>query len=320
MTSTLTDRYVDATVRGLDEAQRRDVERELRATIDDMVDARLDAGDATRDDAERAVLVELGDPMRLAAAYAGRPLHLIGPAVYPEWRRLTTVLLSTVVPIAATVHLVVRLFTDAVATDGVGAVVASTLGLAVTVALHVVFWTTLVFAVLERTGTSVGTWDPDQLPEPADSREVGRGDTAASVVMLLLVGVAIVWQQTSSPVTGVGGERVPVLDPALWGSWLPVLLGVLALDVVVALAVFRARRWTRGLALAQAALDLAFAVPVLVLLQQDALFDLRFLEALVAGGWTDAARDLTVAVSAGVLLVLAWELVDAVRRVRAAQA
>lgn len=320
MTSTLTDRYVDATVRGLDEAQRRDVERELRATIDDMVDARLDAGDPTRDDAERAVLVELGDPMRLAAAYAGRPLHLIGPAVYPEWRRLTTVLLSTVVPIAATVHLVVRLFTDAVATDGVGAVVTSTLGLAVTVALHVVFWTTLVFAVLERTGTSVGTWDPDQLPEPADSREVGRGDTAASVVMLLLVGVAIVWQQTSSPVTGVGGERVPVLDPALWGSWLPVLLGVLALDVVVALAVFRARRWTRGLALAQAALDLAFAVPVLVLLQQDALFDPRFLEALVAGGWTDAARDLTVAVSAGVLLVLAWELVDAVRRVRAAQA
>lgn len=320
MTSTLTDRYVDATVRGLDEAQRRDVERELRATIDDMVDARLDAGDPTRDDAERAVLVELGDPMRLAAAYAGRPLHLIGPAVYPEWRRLTTVLLSTVVPIAATVHLVVRLFTDAVATDGVGAVVTSTLGLAVTVALHVVFWTTLVFAVLERTGTSVGTWDPDQLPEPADSREVGRGDTAASVVMLLLVGVAIVWQQTSSPVTGVGGERVPVLDPALWGSWLPVLLGVLALDVVVALAVFRARRWTRGLALAQAALDLAFAVPVLVLLQQDALLDPRFLEALVAGGWTDAARDLTVAVSAGVLLVLAWELVDAVRRVRAAQA
>ena len=43
MTS-LTDRYVTATVRGLDEAQRADVERELRATIEDMVDARLDTG------------------------------------------------------------------------------------------------------------------------------------------------------------------------------------------------------------------------------------------------------------------------------------
>ena len=85
MTASLTDRYVAATVRGLDEAQRPEVERELRATIEDMVDARLEAGAPTRADAERAVLVELGDPVRLAAGYSGRPLHLIGPGVYPEW-------------------------------------------------------------------------------------------------------------------------------------------------------------------------------------------------------------------------------------------
>jgi hypothetical protein len=79
MTS-LTDRYVHVTVRNLDEGQRHDVEQELRGTIEDMVDARLDAGAAaSRDDAERAVLVELGDPMRLAAEYTGRPLHLIYP-------------------------------------------------------------------------------------------------------------------------------------------------------------------------------------------------------------------------------------------------
>ena len=43
MTASLTDRYVAATVRGLDEAQRPEVERELHATIEDMVDARLEA-------------------------------------------------------------------------------------------------------------------------------------------------------------------------------------------------------------------------------------------------------------------------------------
>ena len=74
MTASLTDRYVAATVSGLDEAQRPEVERELHATIEDMVDARLEAGAPTRADAERAVLVELGDPLRLAAGYSGRPV------------------------------------------------------------------------------------------------------------------------------------------------------------------------------------------------------------------------------------------------------
>ena len=94
MTS-LTDRYVDATVRDLDQAQRHDVERELRTTIEDMVDARVRDGAGDRAVAEREVLLELGDPMRLAADYAGRPLDLVGPRAYPQWRRVTTLLLST---------------------------------------------------------------------------------------------------------------------------------------------------------------------------------------------------------------------------------
>ena len=87
MTASLTDRYVTATVRGLDDDQRAEVERELRTTIEDMIDGRLEAGAASRAEAERAVLAELGDPVRLAAGYSGRPLYLIGPSVYPQWRR-----------------------------------------------------------------------------------------------------------------------------------------------------------------------------------------------------------------------------------------
>lgn len=48
MAATLTDRYVEATARGLDDAQRPEVERELRATIEDMIDGRLAAGPTVR--------------------------------------------------------------------------------------------------------------------------------------------------------------------------------------------------------------------------------------------------------------------------------
>jgi len=67
----LTERYVQAALRGLPPQQRSDIERELRTSIADAVDAKMEAGsDAAV--AEREALTELGDPARLAAGYADR--------------------------------------------------------------------------------------------------------------------------------------------------------------------------------------------------------------------------------------------------------
>ena len=84
MNATLTDRYVTATVRDLPDKQRAEVVRELRTTIADQIDARPEAGRPISPEAERAVLTELGDPVRLAAGYSGRPLYLIGPRSTPS--------------------------------------------------------------------------------------------------------------------------------------------------------------------------------------------------------------------------------------------
>ncbi|QKE84327.1 hypothetical protein [Arthrobacter sp. NEB 688] len=314
---TLTDRYVTATVRELAPDQRDDVDRELRGTIEDMVEARLDAGPtADRDEVERAVLVELGDPMRLAAGYSGRPLHLIGPTVYPEWRRLVVLLVSVVVPLAAVGTLVVRLFTDDVAADGVGPAFGGAALAGLTTAFHVVFWTTLVFAILERTQPDTGVmgWTPDQLPEaPVSRRSVGRSETVLSVVALVVMALALVWQRTSSPVR-VRGEAVPVLDPALWSGWLPLLLGLLAAHAALALVAFRARRWTWPTVAVGVALDVAVAALLVGLAQTDRLFAPGFVEALVDGGWATAGRDLRVATVLGVLVVTLWDQVETGRR------
>jgi hypothetical protein len=100
--SSLTDRYVQATLRRLPARQRTDIERELRASIADAVDDRVDDGGDTAA-AEVAALTHLGDPARLAAGYADRPLQLIGPAVFLDYTRLLTTLLVAVVPVVAAV-------------------------------------------------------------------------------------------------------------------------------------------------------------------------------------------------------------------------
>jgi len=320
MPATLTDRYVTATVRGLDPDQRAEVERELRATIDDMVDGRLDAGAPSRPAAERDVLLQLGDPVRLAAGYSGRPLHLIGPRFYPQWRRVLVVLLSTLVPLVTVVNLVVRLFVDDVAGDGIGPSVVSALWVGFMVAVNVVFWVTGVFALAERgkvEGVDV-VWDPDQLPDEAAPGGVGLGETVASLAFLAVAALAIIWQQTGSAVRN-DGQGVPVLDPALWSGLLPWLLLVLAAQAVVAVLVHRRGRWSTGLAVAELLLDLAFAVPVLVVLLAGQLFNPAFVDVLVDGGWANAERDLTLSTAAGVVVVLAWASVEATRRVRAAR-
>ena len=57
----LIDRYVDAAMRTVPDKQRADLAAELRASIEDQVDARVTEGEE-RDAAEREVLTALGDP------------------------------------------------------------------------------------------------------------------------------------------------------------------------------------------------------------------------------------------------------------------
>jgi hypothetical protein len=304
-------------VRNLDDDQRGEVERELRTTIEDMIDGRLEAGAASRPEAERAVLAELGDPLRLAAGYSGRALYLIGPSVYPQWRRVLGLLLSTLVPLVTAVNLVVRLFVDDVATDGIGPAVVSALWVGLMVAVNVVFWVTVVFGLAERgkvTGVEL-EWDPDQLPDDGGTGGVGLGETLSSVAFLAVAALALVWQQTSSPVTS-GGDSVPVLDPALWSGVLPWLVLVLVAQAAVAVIAYRRGRWSTGLAVADVALDLAFAVPVLVLLWAHDLFNPAFVDLLVQGGWVDAERDLTLSTTIGVVVVLVWSAVETWRKLR----
>ena len=127
------------------------------------------------------------------------------------------------------------------------------------------------------------------------------------------------WQQTSSPVTS-GGEPVPVLDPSLWSGALPWLLLVLAGQAVVAVLAHRHGSWSRGLAVANIALDLAFAVPVLLLVNTGSLFNPAFVDVLVEGGWADAERDLNLSTAIGVVVVLVWSVVETLRNLRRAGA
>ncbi|GAA4257270.1 permease prefix domain 1-containing protein [Dactylosporangium darangshiense] len=305
MTLTLTDRYVDATLRRLPGRQRPDIEQELRTSIADAIEDRVEAG-AAPEDAERAVLTELGDPARLAAGYADRPLHLVGPAAYLDYTRLLTTLLATVVPaVAAYVGLMRALSGDATAAG----IAAATAGAAITTAVHVAFWTTLVFAAIERLpgrrARVARPWSPAALPD-RPSRRARYAELVTETLLLILISTFILLSPYVSPLSGAHGDPIPLFAPWLWDSGVVYLFIALA---VANLAVSFAKyylRWSVARALTGALVQIAGALTLVWLAVSDRILNPEF---ATAAGW---GSDVTHWTNAGLVIAGAITLVHTV--------
>lgn len=89
----LIDRYVHAVTHTLRSAERDDVARELRTLIEDMLAERADA--AAPDEATVIeVLRHLGPPDEVAERYGQPRPYLVGPAYYPVFKLVTTIVLA----------------------------------------------------------------------------------------------------------------------------------------------------------------------------------------------------------------------------------
>jgi hypothetical protein len=318
--ATLTDRYLAAVTQHLPHDQAPDVTRELRATIEDTIEARVAEG-ADPAEAEREVLMEMGRPELLSAEYGGRSLWLIGPALYPDYVRLLRVLVPTLLAVLGVVWVIGLVVEGA---GSVGEVVTSGLGLLWQAGVQLLFWVTVVFAVLERTrpeaerGRPLVEWTPDHLPEVSSGRQIGRVEGAFGVLFL---GLLLLFVLDNLAGVSFGTDFVQLLDPEMSPAWKVGLVAVVAASVAVEVVKLVAGRWSMGLAVANAAVDLLFLGVVAVLWLRDELLNPGLDEALediteALGATADRAWwDTTVAITLGVFVVVTvWDLVDGFRK------
>ena len=313
MTPTITDRYVAATLRRLPTRQRADIEIELRALIADAVESREEAGVAA-DAAEAQALTELGDPVRLAAEYADRPLHLIGPALFVDYSRLIVVALSTVVPL-------VLVGVAFVAVQGGGDFLSAArdaLVAALVAAFHVAFWSTALFAVIERLpalrSRQRAAWNPlarAALPERGlDPLTLIAGSSVAAVIATVLVIL-----QTIGPVRDADGSPLGVIEPGLWNSGALMLAGLFAIASIGAAFAAHYVGWGYPQAIANAVLGLLFAIPVIVLALTGALLEPAFFAAI---GWPGGDGVLAWIIAVFIGLLSFTDIVDGFGRARRA--
>lgn len=306
--STLTDRYVHAVTSQLPEEQREEIGLELRATIADSIEGQpgVDAQEA-----ERAVLQDLGHPTLLADSYRGRGRALIGPAVYPAWLATLKLLLGIVSAVVAVIAVVVALAEDASWASAIAAAVTG----AIQGAFQVVVWVTIGFAIAERTGADPQSiplmpskdWTPEQLPE-VQERGTGLGE---GLLMLASCTIGIVLLTLVNQLVRVDGELLPVFtDVALTWRW--VAVAGLGLGVVTAALIMVRRRWTMGLAHVNLVGNLLIGLPLGWLLATRELFHPDVLVGLVSDtrDWVDLNHNVLLVI---LVVVLVWDTVDAYR-------
>lgn len=300
---TLTERYIAATTASLPAEAQQDVRAELGVSIADAVEARIEQGEDPAA-AERAVLTELGDPAVLAAGYADRPLHLIGPRYYLTWWRLLKALLI-IVPLCALGGVAVA---QALIGSPVETIIAESLAIALSAAVHVFFWVTLVFVILERSGTPTGGgWDVDQLPQ-APEPDARLSDVVASLALLAVTAAAVLWDGARG-VVHVRGETLSFLHPQLWPWWMAALFVLFALEALIAVAVWIRRGWTVPLAAVNTLAALLVVSWTLTLLGRGLLVNPAFTEAVLLdnGVGADVVRILGVLLGVGVMAIAGWD-------------
>jgi len=274
MTSTLTDRYIWAVQRSLPEAQRADIDRELRATIADTIDGRRENG-ADETTAERETIIELGNPYRLASGYADRPLYLIGPAVFPDYIQLLKLLYTLVLPIVFAAILLAQLLGKP---ESIGGAIGTAIGVIISVAVHFGFWTTLVFALIDRSPQyKPQAWNPDTLPAIPVRGTIRLSDLIASAAWFAFLIGGLIWAQYISLFRNDAGEVIPVFDPAL-GAWVFYYLTLAVVELVFRILLYRVRAWNYGLAVVNLVRDLAFVIPTLWLLLSGQLMNPQFID------------------------------------------
>jgi hypothetical protein len=273
---TLTDRYVWAVTRRVPHEQRKAIGEDLRVELAARVAEKAAAGTDTAS-AEAEAVREFGDPDRRAADVTGQPAYLIGPTHFFDYRRLMMIVLGAVTPSVFGALLLVQ----AIAGTDLWSAVLSALTVSITVAVQVGFWITVAFAVMERTSrgrrSTPSSWEPNDLPQ-VPTAKVGIGETIFALLAYLLFIGLLVWQQNIWVVQTAGGEGIPLLDSALWSFWIPWFIVLAVLEMAFALVLYATGHWTWVMAWINVFLNLAFAVPAVVLIVTDQVLSAQFRE------------------------------------------
>jgi hypothetical protein len=327
--SNLIERYVGAATRHLPENSRNDAARDIRVMVDELVDARVAAGEDPVT-ATTAVLNELGDPAHVARSFEDRPRYLVGPQYYRHYIWLIRTLLSWVPGVVFVVLMTINVLTDdqPLVQSFVGGILDAG-GTAFIVAVQIAFWVTLVYAIMEWANPSgaeperKGEWSVADLPEEAPRRQVSAIDAAWGVGVMVFTGTLLVVQHVRGVKAFIRGDEitdaldgrvVPFFNPDIPSWMVTAVFALIAFTAVSEIVKFAIGNWTLPATIAEVIASLLWiALPAIVIGQWSLVNpEINRVWDSQAAEWLTGS-DFERLVLVGLVLVSAWSIVEAIR-------
>ncbi len=258
----LLDKYIEEVGKRLPFRNRRDLQAEIRSTIEDMLEDRSrETGRPVDDALTGEILAEFGSPDKVAAGYSPAR-YLIGPRLYPIFSLVVRIVLTVLFAVMLAVFCIQHF------SSGLGAAVFAAalvkflpglLGALISAFGNIV----IVFAIIERVKPDAKfdeedeKWTPADLEFEKDPDHAGRGEQIFGILFTVL-GLAML--NLYPHVIGIGAFKdgewmfIPALSPAFF-SYLPWinLLGIL--QILLALYLLRRGLWNTVTRLASLAVE-----------------------------------------------------------------
>ena len=242
---------------------REDIEKELKSTLEDMLEDRAGQAGRPRDEAlEIELLKEYGSPQKVASTYNPHPF-LIGPRLFP----LFLMVLKIVVTVVVTILLILTGIRAVTLYPMMGSefvnVVGKGLGNALSAAIAVFGNVTLVFAILERVlpEKEIGDfsdekdWDPASLAKEPDPDSVKRVDLIAEIVFTF-IGLAIL----------NGIFNIPIFSTE-FARFVPWINAIFLAEIMLDVYLLRTANWTRSTRIFKILIEAAGMAITVVLLR-----------------------------------------------------
>jgi hypothetical protein len=277
----LIDKYIAEVGKHLPRKQRADIEKEIRSTLEDMLEERNQAG--ASDEAQViALLKEYGEPRKVAESYIG-PRYLIGPRLLPTFELVLKIVLAVVLGAGLVGYAISASITPSFAGTEffsfLGQFWAGLLGGMISAFGYVV----IVFAILERVlpakefeKDKEEEWNPADLAKEPDPDEVKVSEAIATIIFTV-AGLVIfnLYPNAVGIFFGSDGEWtfIPILSDAFF-TYLPWinLLGVL--QIVFNAYQLRQKMWTLFTRLCNIVIEVGTIALAIVMLSGPSLIDL----------------------------------------------
>lgn len=292
----LIDRYVAEVGRHLLLVKgRKDIERELRSTLEDMLEERAGKSGKPADEAmQTELLKEYGAPHKVAQTYNPNP-YLLGPRIYPFFVFILKIVLFAVtlgLGIATAMQIASNPpMTGVEFISAVGKGLLNILSACIAAFGHLA----LVFALIERYAPAADfkldeekDWDPASLKKEPEPNDVKIWEPILAIVFTF---IALSLFNFNPQLIGVyhlqanEWKVLPLLSEAFF-RWLPLLNAVWVAEIILNGLLLRSGKWTTGSRLFSAGTKLAQIFIIIMMLMGPSILALSP-EAMTSAGIAD---------------------------------